>query len=52
MVNDYYGIADIKYITAGAAILASGGGGSYLDAGNIIKEFEDTGWSGTISVQE
>jgi DUF917 family protein len=52
MVNDYYGIADLKYIAAGAAILASGGGGSYLDAGNIIKEFEATGWSGAIPVQE
>lgn len=52
MVNDYYGIADLKYIAAGAAILASGGGGSYLDAVNIIKEFEATGWSGAIPVQE
>ncbi|KJS01916.1 MAG: hypothetical protein VR65_07495 [Desulfobulbaceae bacterium BRH_c16a] len=52
MVNDYYRIADLKYIAAGAAILASGGGGSYLDAVNIIKEFEATGWSGAIPVQE
>ncbi len=52
MVNDYYGIADLKYIAAGAAILASGGGGSYLDAVNIIKEFEATGWSGAIPVKE
>ena len=52
MVNDYYGIADLKYLAAGAAILASGGGGSYLDAVNIIKEFEVTGWSGAIPVQE
>jgi hypothetical protein len=40
MANDYYRIADLKYIAAGAAILASGGGGSYLNAVNIIKEFE------------
>jgi len=52
MVNDCYGIADLKYITAGAAILASGGGGSCLDAGNIIKEFEATGWNGAIPIQE
>lgn len=52
MVNDYYGIADLKYIAAGAAILASGGGGSYFNALNIIKEFEATGWSGAIPVQE
>jgi hypothetical protein len=52
MVNDYYRITDLKYIAAGAAILASGGGGSYLNAVNIIKEFEATGWSGAIPVQE
>lgn len=52
MVNEYYRIADLKYIAAGAAILASGGGGSYLNAVNIIKEFEATGWSGAIPVQE
>jgi hypothetical protein len=51
MVNDYYRIADLKYIAAGAAILASGGGGSYLNAVNIIKEFEATGWSGAIPLQ-
>ena len=46
MPNDYYGVADLKYIAAGAAILAGGGGGSYLDVVNIIKEFEATGWNG------
>jgi hypothetical protein len=52
MVNEYYGIADLKNTAAGAAILASGGGASYLDAVNIIREFEATGWSGAIPVQE
>lgn len=33
-----YGITDFHYIAAGAAILASGGGGSYNDAVNVIKE--------------
>jgi uncharacterized protein len=52
-VSDHeYGIADFKYIAAGAAILASGGGGSYLDALSVIRELADSGWRGTVRVQD
>lgn len=50
-VNEY-GIADFNYIATGAAILASGGGGSYLDAVTVIKELADSGWRGTVRVQD
>ena len=47
-----YGITDFRYIAAGAAILASGGGGSYRDAVCILDELAESGWSGTVLVQE
>jgi hypothetical protein len=47
-----YGLTDFQYIAAGAAILASGGGGSYHDAVNVLKELAATGWSGTVPVQD
>ena len=47
-----YGIIDFQYIAAGAAILASGGGGSYNDAVNVLKELESTGWSGFVQVRD
>ncbi len=46
-----YGITDFQYIAAGAAILASGGGGSYRDAVNVIEELANS-WSGTVQVRD
>jgi len=46
-----YGITSFQYIAAGAAILASGGGGSYRDAVNVIDELAKR-WSGTVKVQD
>lgn len=46
-----YGSTDFQYIAAGAAILASGGGGSYRDAVNVIEELANS-WSGTVQVQD
>jgi hypothetical protein len=37
-----YGTTDFQYITAGAAILASGGDGSYCDAVTVLQELVDT----------
>lgn len=45
-----YGITDFQYIAAGAAIFASGGGGSYADAVNLINELAAGGWSGSVQV--
>lgn len=47
-----YGIVDFQYIAAGAAILASGGGGSYRDAVSVLNELSNNGWSGTVRVQD
>ena len=53
MMDAYeYGLTDFQYIAAGAAILASGGGGSYQDAMDILQELADSGWSGTVRVQD
>lgn len=51
MAVNEYGITDFQYIAAGAAILASGGGGSYRDAVNVIEELANS-WSGTVQVQD
>lgn len=45
-----YGIVDFRCIAAGAAILASGGGGSYSDAVNVLDELDASGWIGTVPV--
>ncbi|OHC71718.1 MAG: hypothetical protein A3H24_13635 [Rhodoferax sp. RIFCSPLOWO2_12_FULL_60_11] len=42
-----YGMADFHSIAAGAAVLASGGGGSYQDALAILQQLADSGWRGT-----
>ena len=42
-----YGMADFHAIAAGAAVLASGGGGSYQDALAILQQLADSGWRGT-----
>jgi len=46
-----YGIADFEDVATGAAILASGGGGSYLDAINLIKTLSGS-WQGTVRIQD
>jgi DUF917 family protein len=52
MMTSYnYGFADFEYIAAGAAVLASGGGGSYLDALSILKQLNQSGWTGSVSVK-
>lgn len=43
-------LADFAYIATGAAVLGSGGGGSYADALNLLKELE--GWSGYVVVAD
>lgn len=47
-----YGIIDFQYIATGTAILASGGGGSYNDAVNVIEALANSGWSNTVRVQD
>nr|WP_275983064.1 DUF917 family protein [Propionivibrio soli] len=47
-----YGLTDFRYIAAGAAILASGGGGSYRDAVSVLNELDKSGWKGTVRVQD
>ena len=51
MTDHEYGIADFRCIAAGAAILASGGGGSYRDAVKVLDEFAESGWRGVVKVQ-
>jgi DUF917 family protein len=53
MGNVYsYGLTDFQAIATGAAVLASGGGGSYTDACSIVKELAGSGYSGTVTVQD
>lgn len=52
MVINEYGIIDFQYIAAGAAILGSGGGGSYYDAVNILEALSNSGWQGTVQVRD
>lgn len=47
-----YGLGDFQAIAAGAAVLASGGGGSYHDARAILQALEQRGWSGTVQVRD
>lgn len=46
-----YGIGDFRCVAAGAAVLASGGGGSYADARNVLAEL-DRVWSGAVKVRD
>ncbi|MEO7480291.1 MAG: DUF917 family protein [Sulfuriferula sp.] len=46
-----FGITDFQYIAAGAAILGSGGGGSYSDAVRVIEELAARGWQGSVQVK-
>lgn len=51
MASQEYGLYDFRCIAAGAAVLASGGGGSYSDAVRVLDELENRGWAGTVTVQ-
>lgn len=46
-----FGLTDFQAVAAGAAVLASGGGGSYQDALYILQQVASSGWSGTVTVQ-
>ena len=53
MGNVYsYGLTDFQAIATGAAVLASGGGGSYHDACAIVQQLADQGFTGTVKVQD
>ena len=53
MGNVYsYGLTDFQAIATGAAVLASGGGGSYHDACAILQELAGQGWAGSVAVQD
>ena len=47
-----YGLTEFQEIATGAAVLASGGGGSYRDACSILEELSNQGYSGTVTVQD
>ncbi len=47
-----YGLDDFDAIAAGAAVLASGGGGSYHDARAILQELRQRGWRGIVQVRD
>ena len=47
-----YGLEDFEAIAAGAAVLASGGGGSYGDARAILQELGQQGWGGTVQMRD
>jgi uncharacterized protein len=47
-----YSIGDFSDIATGAAVLASGGGGSYHDALGILAQLAERGWSGTVPVHD
>ncbi|WP_297910124.1 DUF917 family protein [Thiomonas sp.] len=52
MASRSYGITDFQDIAIGAAVLASGGGGSYADAMRIVDELRASGWSGEVPVAD
>ncbi len=45
-----YGLTDFQAIATGAAVLASGGGGSYRDACAVLDELAQQGFTGTVQV--
>ncbi len=47
-----FGITDFQYVAAGAAVLGSGGGGSYRDAVSVIDELANRGWQGSVQVKD
>jgi DUF917 family protein len=50
MPVEQYSIEDFRHVAAGAAVLASGGGGSYQDAVAILDQLEKTGWKHQVAV--
>ncbi len=52
MATSEYSIIDFQYIAAGAAVLGSGGGGSYNDAVNVLFELVNSGWEGVVQVKD
>ncbi|MEN3110363.1 DUF917 family protein [Uliginosibacterium paludis] len=48
MSGQYWGLEDFRDAAAGAAVLGSGGGGSYQDALYILNQF--SGWTGSVPV--
>ncbi|BEP95725.1 DUF917 domain-containing protein [Acidovorax sp. sif1233] len=47
-----YGLNEFQSVADGAAVLASGGGGSYHDACSILEELARQGFTGTVQVQD
>ncbi|WP_273119195.1 S-methyl thiohydantoin desulfurase domain-containing protein [Ferrovum myxofaciens] len=47
-----FGITDFQCIAAGAAVLGSGGGGSYSNAVTVIEELAGCGWQGSVQVRD
>lgn len=47
-----YGLTDFQAIATGAAVLASGGGGSYRDACAVLDELAQQGYAGTVQVAD
>ena len=52
MTSYEFGITDFEYVAAGAAVLGSGGGGSYSDAVNVVEELAKSGWQGSVQVRD
>jgi len=50
VTTNTYGLVDLQYVAAGAAVLASGGGGSYQDAVDVLGELARAGWTATVPV--
>lgn len=50
-MTDRYGLTEFGYVAAGAAVLASGGGGSYRDAVAILDELAAEGKQWTVDVR-
>jgi len=50
MMTYEFGITDFEYVATGAAILGSGGGGSYSDATQVIEELAQRGWQGSVPI--
>jgi DUF917 family protein len=51
MAVNHFGIADLYSVAAGAAVLGSGGGGSYTDALRVLDQLTAS-WNGTVTVQD
>ncbi|WP_353981098.1 DUF917 family protein [Salinicola endophyticus] len=47
-----YGLDDFRHIVTGAALMASGGGGSYHDAMRVLDQLQESGWCGSVEVKD